>query len=313
MNLSVAGALLGLAVGSGIAITVSRIPRLRRLTLADRVAPYLRDSPQPSRLLTDARTITPFPTLERLIRPALRPAVRLLERTLGGTVGVRRRLENAGSELSLEQFRIEQLGWGALGLLGGIALSLLLLAEGRIEQPAVLAVLSLLTGVLGVLARDRALSRQVRRRADRILAEFPTIAELLALSVAAGEGALGAIERVARLGRGELAGELRRAVAEIRAGAPLSHALEGVAARTSPAPVVRFVDGIVIAIDRGTPLADVLRAQAADARESRKRALIEEGGRREIAMMVPVVFMILPLTVIFALFPGFYGLTFTSP
>ncbi len=30
-------------------------------------------------------------------------------------------------------------------------------------------------------------------------------------------------------------------------------------------------------------------------------------------MMAPVVFMILPLTVIFALFPGFYGFTLTSP
>jgi tight adherence protein C len=190
--------------------------------------------------------------------------------------------------LSLEQFRVEQLGWGALGLFGGIALSLLLAADGRVEQPAALAVLSVLAGVVGVLTRDRALSRQVRRRADRILAELPTVAELLALSVAAGEGAFGALERVARLGHGELAGELRRALAEVHAGAPLSHALEGVAARTSLAPVVRFVDGIIIAIDRGTPLADVLRAQAADAREARKRALIEEGGRREIAMMVPV-------------------------
>ena len=31
---------------------------------------------------------------------------------------------------------------------------------------------------------------------------------------------------------------------------------------------------------------------------------MEEGGKREIAMMVPVVFLILPVTVIFAVFPG---------
>jgi hypothetical protein len=34
-------------------------------------------------------------------------------------------------------------------------------------------------------------------------------------------------------------------------------------------------------------LADVLRAQAADVREARKRNLLEIGGRKEIAMMVP--------------------------
>ena len=32
--------------------------------------------------------------------------------------------------------------------------------------------------------------------------------------------------------------------------------------------------------------------------------LMEVGGSKEILMMVPVVFMILPVTVLFALFPG---------
>jgi hypothetical protein len=44
---------------------------------------------------------------------------------------------------------------------------------------------------------------------------------------------------------------------------------------------------LVVAIERGTPLADVLRAQAVDVREIGKRALLEAGGRKEISMMVP--------------------------
>jgi tight adherence protein C len=44
-----------------------------------------------------------------------------------------------------------------------------------------------------------------------------------------------------------------------------------------------------VAIERGTPLADMLRAQAADVREAGKRALLETGGRKEVSMMVPVV------------------------
>ena len=77
--------------------------------------------------------------------------------------------------------------------------------------------------------------------------------------------------------------------------------------------LARFVDGIAVAVERGTPLADVLRAQAVDVREASKRALLETGGRKEIAMMLPVVFLILPVTVLFALFPGYYGLTFSTP
>ncbi len=66
----------------------------------------------------------------------------------------------------------------------------------------------------------------------------------------------------------------------------------------------RFVDGVAVAIERGTPLADVLRAQAQDARDNAKRELMETAGKKEIAMLAPVVFFILPLTVVFAIFPG---------
>lgn len=39
-------------------------------------------------------------------------------------------------------------------------------------------------------------------------------------------------------------------------------------------------------------------------REMGRRELMEAAGRKEIQMMVPLVFGILPLTVIFAVFPG---------
>jgi len=32
---------------------------------------------------------------------------------------------------------------------------------------------------------------------------------------------------------------------------------------------------------------------------------MEQGGKKEIAMMVPVVFLVLPVTVLFAVYPGF--------
>ena len=63
-----------------------------------------------------------------------------------------------------------------------------------------------------------------------------------------------------------------------------------------------------MAVERGTPLAEVLRSQAADVREAGHRSLMETGGRKEIAMMVPVVLLILPVTVLFAVFPGIAAL-----
>jgi tight adherence protein C len=168
--------------------------------------------------------------------------------------------------------------------------------------------LTIAGGTAGVLARDRALTRRVAVRKARVLAEFPAVAELLALAVAAGQGPTGALERVGNLCRGELGGELRRTLADARSGAGLVRALQAFADRSAEPVVRRFVDGVVVAVERGTPLADLLRAQAIDVRESGRRALIETAARKEVAMMVPVVFLVLPLSVVFALFPGFYGL-----
>ena len=121
--------------------------------------------------------------------------------------------------------------------------------------------------------------------------EFPTIAELLALAVAAGEGAVGALDRVTRLSSGHLSTELARCLADARAGANLPTALQGLADRTGLISLSRFVDGIVVAVERGTPLAEVLRAQAQDVREAGRRHVMEEGGRKEITMMIPVANM----------------------
>ena len=93
-------------------------------------------------------------------------------------------------------------------------------------------------------------------------------------------------ERVTRQSSGELAKELGRALGDARAGASLVQALDGLSARTGLPALARFVDGVAVAVERGTPLADVLRAQAVDVREAGKRSLLEAGGRKEIAMMV---------------------------
>jgi tight adherence protein C len=216
----------------------------------------------------------------------------------------------AGKAPDIDRFRAEQVVWGALGTLAGLTCGavLWLTRGGSVVTPVFLTCCS---GAVGVVVRDRWLSREVAVRERRLLSEFPTIAELLALAVGAGEGAVGALERVCRLSQGELSGELARCLAHARSGANLPDALLGLADRTGLPSLARFVDGMVIAVERGTPLAEVLRAQAQDVREAGRRAVMEAGGRKEIAMMVPVVFLVLPVTVLFAVFPGFSFLQFS--
>ena len=300
------GALVGAMAGVGLWLVVWRLGA-RRLTLDQRIAPYLRLPARSSGLLRVPRTHTPFPTLERLLAPVMRDGVRLVERFGSPTADLQRRLVRAGREDSVEQFRVEQVVATALGTAAGLGLALALVA-GRGLPPAAAVVVVALGGLGGMLSRDQVLSRQVSRREQQLLAELPTVAELLALSVGAGEGALGGLERVARSTHGELAGEIRRAVADTRAGTPLTAALERMADRTGLTTLSRFAEAVAVAVERGTPLADVLRAQAEDVREASRRALMETGGRKEVLMMVPVVFLILPVTVVFAIFPGLAAL-----
>ncbi|WP_380050398.1 type II secretion system F family protein [Kribbella deserti] len=301
------GAALGAFLGIGLVLVARRLPFLHRPSADERISPYLRDLEGPEVFAGAPDSGSPFFAVRRLFEPSLRGGARRLERLLGGTTSVRKRLARAGIDRGLEEFRIEQVLWGAAGFGIALLISLVALSSGS-GNPVGLIILCAVAAVLGVLSRDTHLTSQVRRRERRLLAELPTVAEMLALAVAAGEGPAAALDRVARSSRGELTKELQRVLAETRAGESLVRSLDALADRTGLVALSRFADGLAVALERGTPLADVLRAQAGDIREANRRELIENGARREVAMMVPVVFLVLPVTVVFAFFPGAVGI-----
>ena len=285
--MSALGAGTGLLGGLGLLLVLLRLPWWRRLDLADRVGPYLSDAAPPP---------------EGAARRVLAAAAATLGSWLGSTAAVRLRLQVLDPDREVPQFRAEQVLWALAGAVaGGAGVAALAARQGF--SPLGAFGLLLAGALAGALCRDHLLGVQVRRRRQQLLAEFPVVAELLALSVGAGENVVAALERVAT-GDGALCADLRRALAEVRTGTGVVAALEVFAARVQVPELGRFVDGMAVAIDRGTPLADVLRAQAADAREADRRRLLEAGGRKEVLRMVPVVFVVLPGTVVFAVFAG---------
>jgi tight adherence protein C len=307
------GGLLGAMAGVGLWIVLGRLVGSRRPSLESRLAPYVRDVPSPFDSWTpDSGGDRASSALVAVVRPLLQAAAARLENVLGGRESVRRRLVRAGSALSVEQFRLSQVLWG----LGAFAAGLLVGASGPARSPGrALPWLAVCAGlfVVGVLARENALNRQVRLRERQMLAEFPVVADLLALAVAAGEGPVAALDRVVRSCPGALGSELSRVLSQARTGDSMSAALDALARRTGLPVVSRFAEGFAVALERGTPLVDVLSAQAADVREASRRELIETGARKEVAMMVPVVFLILPTTLLFAFYPGVVGLELLAP
>lgn len=297
-----------LTLALGLALAGSGSPARRSPRLPVRLDPYLRGlEPRATRLLeTKESPLVPIRLVDRLLRPILDEGGRLVERCLGGTTGVARRLREAGVPEDVPRFRAEQMLWGLAGFAGCSAVALVgPMMSGRALAGTAAGILGLLGGVLG---RDWRLTQQVERRQARMLEELPALADLICLAVTAGEAPRAAIERVVARAHGELSRELGLVLADLRAGTSFIAALERLAARVPVPQVVRFVDGLVVAVERGTPLADVLRAQATDVREQHKRELIEAGGRREVYMLVPVVFMLMPVVVLFALYPGFLTL-----
>ena len=290
-------ALLGLTLGAGLLLILVTQPVGWRPSLEQRVEPQLRHHIPASRLLEEERAgASPWGAWGRILDPVVQAGVGWVQRISPGGVALDRKLVAAGLAVTSADFRAQQVQSAAAGAAVAAVLALSLTVTG--------VALVIAGGMAGFLLREQLLSLRVRRRREAILSEFPSVAELFALSVGAGESAAGALERIAGTARGELAGEFRTTLADMRAGASLSAALKAMGRRVQLAPVERFIGGVLIALDRGTPLADVLRAQAQDVREMGRRELMEAAGRKEIQMMVPLVFGILPLTVIFAVFPG---------
>ena len=294
---------LGIALGLGLWSLTALVPRVGAPRLSARIAPYLTDVSPAARELAARRPAEPASLLAGLLEPLAARLRRVLTAVLGGDEAVVARLRQAGSTLSVERFRSRQLLWAAGGaVIGGLLAAVI----GRVSaaSPPVLLGVVLVAAALGLLAPEQLLARTARSRLRRIAAELPTVLEFLTLALSAGEGILDALKRVARTGNGELARELGRVVAEVNSGLTLAEALRRCSSTIGLPALGRTIDQLLGALERGTPLVAVLRAQSQDSRDESKRQMLEAAGRKEVAMLVPLVFLILPVTIVFAIFPG---------
>jgi tight adherence protein C len=294
--------LLGGALALGLLGVLSALPRWGAPSLERRIAPYVRDVVDDDALPAGILPVVGvMPVHGRRLWDRLRE---LLERILGGGDALRLRLRQAGLAQTPAVFRGRQLAWGVAGLLLGALAVVVIAVSGRMTPPAV--VLPIITAAGAAIAYDMQLTTRARSRRARLADELPTTLEFLALCLSAGESLLDALRRVSAIGTGELNEELRQTVLAVHTGSPLADALGETATRLQLPGLSRATDQIVAALEHGAPLAAVLHSQAADARDEAKRVLIEQAGRKEILMLLPLVFLILPLSVLFAVYPGLF-------
>lgn len=269
---------LGAAFGIGAILLLSFLPRASAPTLSRRIAPYIRD-------VADPLGLGPAPSPVMSLRDVLAAVPRRLADAWGGSDALGRRLAQAGWSLDPARFRSRQLAAGVGGLVAGGLLVLAGALAGMTTPAAVLV--APICAAAAVMGCDAHLSWAVRTRTRRIQEELPTVLDFLALCLAAGEGVLDSLRRVGDVGSGELTAQLRGVVLAVGTGQSLAHALGELGSRARVPALSRVLDQVIAALERGAPLAQVLQAQASDAREDAKRALIEQAGRKEILMLVP--------------------------
>lgn len=296
--------IIGICGGMGLVLMCMALPRWAAPSLVRRIAPYIRD-------VTDPIGATPFAVVKR--RKSVTELAALGGNRLGswavrlgGSDDLKNRLAKAGSSLTPTAFRSRQLGWALAAAAGGAAMAIALALTGRANMGSI--AVPILAAVTVVLLWEWLLSKRVAKRSARIADELPVTLEFLALCLSAGESLRDALERISTVGSGEVARELRYGLLRTETGENLTVTLVGIARRLDVTSFTRAVDHLTAALERGAPLVQVLHAQADDARGIAKQRLMESAGRKEILMLLPLVFFILPLSILFAVYPGIYML-----
>jgi tight adherence protein C len=223
----------------------------------------------------------------------------------GDRTSARTKLNEIGlsSDFQYENFRLKQLSYSAL--LAFPTLFIFLFSEKSVS----VIFLVITTEALSVfLFFEKSLDRKVSKHRNRIESDFPGVIEMMTLALSAGETPLSVLERVSSRGSGPLAEEFSKVIGDVRTGVPFSNSLDSMSRRVQSNTVRRFVDALVIAVNRGAPLIEVLHSHAREARDNQRNRVLEVAGKSEISMMIPVVFLILPISILFALWPSLSNL-----
>lgn len=146
------------------------------------------------------------------------------------------------------------------------------------------------------------------RRSRQLRFELPIVADAIALHIVSGASVSAAIRAVVLELDGVSVDELAAVVASEDAGEGLTPSLL-VAARTTAHPDGRrLFDLLAHAHESGGRLGIMLGELSEDLRAGIERDLSSEGGRRAVASYGPVLALMIPVALLFLLYPTLLGL-----
>jgi tight adherence protein C len=149
---------------------------------------------------------------------------------------------------------------------------------------------------------------RVRGRRDKIIAQLPTVLDLLTLSIEAGMSFDAGLQRLTRRLNGPLIDEMALTLREIQLGTSRHDALGALATRVDAPEVTSFVRALNQADKLGVPLAQMLRAQADELRIRLRNQAEEHAMKAPVKMLFPTVGLIFPSVFIVILGPAVIAL-----
>jgi tight adherence protein C len=212
-----------------------------------------------------------------------------------------RELVYAGSPAGWDGTRFLALKWVAAVVLVG--LTFLLLPTTAVGALQVLVLLPV-AGLLGYYLPEWILRARSGRRQHAIRLALPDALDLLAITVEAGLGFDGALDRVGKEMGGPLGEELHRVVQEMRLGKGRSDALRDLSERTTVEELKSFIIAMVQAEIFGISVARVLNVQAAELRTKRRQRAEETAAKLPIKVIFPLLFCIFPAIFVVLLAPA---------
>jgi tight adherence protein C len=153
-----------------------------------------------------------------------------------------------------------------------------------------------------------ALRQRRRREIASIELEFPLVVELFAILIGGGMSPSSALSHISERGSGEFIKLLSPIISKMKNGINLAQALDILNKEVDSRIIRRFCDSLAISVERGSPLIDVVGRQVEEVRQAQRLLISERASKAEIQLMIPVVFLILPISILFALWPSYFAL-----
>ncbi len=187
----------------------------------------------------------------------------------------------------------------ALSLLSGTVLAVLMIVGAYLFGENVSILLTLFAWLVGFLMPIFRLHTQATRRVREISRKVPYALDLIALSMGAGATFVEAVRTLVREDPDdEFNRELGQMLAEIELGRTRGEALAHMAERIPLESLRAIVGAIVQAESLGTPLTDVLKAQANLLRHQRSVRAEKLAATASVRILVPSVLILIAVVII---------------